>query len=145
MMLLTLNRFCHAPDGAGVFGTLTIDSAPEKRWFTVERPWRNNEAYVSCIPLGLYRLRHGTFQRGGGYPDLELVEVPGRSAIEIHAANFARELNGCIAVGKGLNLSRWMITESRKALRELLAVIGNEQDLALSVQQGGHTGETTSA
>jgi hypothetical protein len=29
-----------------------------------------------------------------------LVDVPGREAILIHTANYARQLNGCIGVGK---------------------------------------------
>lgn len=134
MMLLTLNRFCAAPDNNGTFGTLTIEGVSGPRWFTVERPWKNNEPEVSCIPTGLYRLRHGTFAAGGGYPDLEFVDVPGRKWIEIHRANKASQLKGCIAPGKGLNLSNWMVTDSTKALNEILALIGDEKDLAISVQ-----------
>ena len=134
MKLLTLTRFCAAPDDQGTFGVLTIDSAPDARWFTVERPWKANEPGISCIPTGLYKLRHGTFDAGGGYPDLEFVDVPGRAFIEIHRANNASQLKGCIAPGKSLNLSNWMVLDSTKALNEILAEIAGDDDIAISVQ-----------
>lgn len=140
MKLLTVTRFCTAPDDMGTFGILTIDAAPDRKWYTVERPWKNNEPGVSCIPTGHYKLRKGTFMAGGGYPDLELVDVPGRANIEVHAANYAKELKGCIAPGKALNLSQWMVAHSRDALDEILMVCGDDDDLALAVQWSGQIG-----
>lgn len=65
--------------------------------YTIERPWLNNANEVSCIPAGRYRCTRFTSPTKG---DVWLVnDVIGRSMIEIHAANFARQLLGCIAVG----------------------------------------------
>jgi len=135
-MILRLKRFCAAPDGMGTFGKLTIDELADRSWLTVERPWKNNEPSISCIPTGIYRLRHGTFAAGGGYPDLEFVDVPGRSHIEIHAANVASELKGCIAPGKTINWSQWRVLRSREALREILDAIGTETDLVIEIAWG---------
>jgi hypothetical protein len=52
-------------------------------------------------PLGASRFDAG-FARliGAGYKGvLWLPDVPGRSAIEIHTANFVRQLRGCLATG----------------------------------------------
>ena len=63
---------------------------------TIELHWRNNLRWVSCIPEGRYRLiRRQHFRHGD---QLAVANVPDRSAILIHPANFAvTELQGCIA------------------------------------------------
>jgi hypothetical protein len=63
---------------------------------TIELPWRDNRRWVSCIPEGRYRLiRREHFRHGD---QLAVANVPGRSGILIHPANFAlTELQGCIA------------------------------------------------
>ncbi|WP_257667264.1 DUF5675 family protein [Parapedobacter tibetensis] len=63
---------------------------------TIELPWRNNRRWVSCIPEGRYRLfRRMHFKHGD---QLAVANVPARSSILIHPANFAvTELQGCIA------------------------------------------------
>lgn len=120
----------------GTFGRMWFEDSPERWWFTVERPWHENAVGVSCIPPGDYKLRHGTYTRNGTiapYPDLEFVDVPGRANIEIHAANWAHELKGCIAPGKGMSISSWMISDSHKALNEILAVVSGEPDIEIKV------------
>ena len=64
----------------------------------IERGWRNNERGVSCIPPGEYpvRLEYSPKFKKDLY---EIYEVPGRSECKFHAANFAYQLNGCIALG----------------------------------------------
>jgi hypothetical protein len=122
----------------GTFGFITIDSAPSRRWWTVERPWKDNKPGESCIPLGIYKLRHGTYTANGTrppYPDLEFVDVPGRKNIEIHCANYARELKGCIAPGRVLRLQAWAIGESRHALNELLAEINGDPDIEIEIRR----------
>ena len=59
-----LERFAYTP--MGIFGRIM---SPEFQCYTVERPWLDNRARESCIPEGVYRLRLGTFNRGG-YPGL---------------------------------------------------------------------------
>ena len=80
-------------------GTNSVLSVGDKKEYisqTIELPWRNNQRRVSCIPEGRYRLiKRFTAEKG---KHLAFVNVPGRSAILIHAANDAKkELLGCIA------------------------------------------------
>lgn len=81
----------------------------QRRFFTIEQPWRNNEIGVSCVPMGTYKLvpynspTHGqTFCLHN--PSLNIYgpgpfPVGGRSYCELHSANWARQLEGCIALG----------------------------------------------
>lgn len=63
--------------------------------FTLERPWLNNQPFVSCIPTGSYDL---VWDHQGRIREVPmLVDVPGRSHICIHPATNAWELQGCIA------------------------------------------------
>lgn len=48
-----------------------------------------------------------------------LVQVPGRSEIEIHPANYYTELEGCIAVGT--DISKPMLENSRNAFTQLMS------------------------
>ena len=114
----TMERWADGP--FGVFADLKTSAGLEL--YTVERGWRNNEPFVSCIPAGTYGIHKGDFR--GKYPDLELDvgAVPGRSAIEIHRANLATSLQGCIAPGLRLGLlgDAWAVISSQKALEDLL-------------------------
>lgn len=66
--------------------------------YTLELPWRDNLPNISCIPEGIYEVERTwspAFKK-----NLWLIkDVKGRSGIRIHAANYIRELRGCIAPG----------------------------------------------
>lgn len=78
-----------------------------RRFSTIERRWLNNAVMTSCIPDGVYPLTrryHGRFYRK--YKKdfehrsvLEVMDVPDRTAILIHVANFEDDVHGCIGVG----------------------------------------------
>ncbi|MBK7426518.1 MAG: hypothetical protein IPI60_05520 [Saprospiraceae bacterium] len=78
---------------------------------TIELPWLANKRRISCIPEGRYQLVKRYSRRFKWH--IELLNVPNRDLILMHAANDARkELLGCIApvtkltgIGKG-SLSR---------------------------------------
>jgi hypothetical protein len=65
---------------------------------TLERGWRDNQSNISCVPEGTYQLK---LERSPRFrKDLwELYGVPNRSECKFHAANYWRQLNGCIALG----------------------------------------------
>lgn len=76
----------------------------------MELPWRDNAPGLSCIPPGTYRAElYNSPKHGQVYM---LQGVPGRSDVEIHAANFAGdrtlgwacELLGCIAPAESIGL-----------------------------------------
>ena len=94
--------------------------------YTIELPWKNNQARVSCIPEGRYELVKRWSRKFGRH--LQILNVPGREYILIHPANEAlRELKGCIApvrlltgAGKGVC--------SRKALKTLMGLVAGALD-----------------
>ena len=85
----------------GTFGVLALEAGPELR--TVELPWLGNATGLSCIPVGVYRCELVNSPRFGRV--YEVRDVPGRSNILLHSANFAgdkskgwcSQLLGCIA------------------------------------------------
>ena len=99
--------------------------------YTIELPWKNNQARVSCIPEGRYELVKRWSLKFGRH--LQVMNVSGREYILIHPANDAlQELKGCIApvsfltgVGKGLR--------SRLALESLTGLVYGALDRHESV------------
>lgn len=65
----------------------------------IERGWLDNKKNISCIPQGEYLV---TLEYSDRFKkDLyEIKGVDGRAECKFHAANYARQLNGCIALGK---------------------------------------------
>jgi Family of unknown function (DUF5675) len=99
---------------------------------TIELPWRENEAKVSCIPEGKYFIKKRYSQKFQWH--LEIENVQNRSLILFHPANNAIiELNGCIAPvtklsGPGLGLM------SRKAFAKLKTLVYKALDNKESVE-----------
>lgn len=71
----------------------------------------------TCIPFGRYELVLYNSARNKRLVPL-LLEVPGRSMIEIHILNTAEDTEGCIGVG--LNRSAGRITRSREAFDQFM-------------------------
>lgn len=110
----------------GTFGVLQFEG---QVLHTTELPWRDNATGASCIPIGTYRceiVQSAKFGRVYGVRD-----VPGRSNILIHAANYGgdkakgyrSQLLGCIApcMVHGQFNGQMAGLQSRQALTELMA------------------------
>ncbi len=153
-MNITLLRDPVQPAAYCTLGVLEVSG---RKFHTMERPWIVDELggiggkpYLSCVPVGVYRLeRRETEARGKHWilyaPALGVYRQPGdipkgargRSLVLVHAANWAHELHGCIAPGKARELDRtqgWMVKESRAAMNELRTLLGNQLDLTLEIQ-----------
>lgn len=66
---------------------------------TLELPWLGNKTGVSCIPSATYPGKKTKSKRLGIVtPE---IFVPSRTGIRIHPANYASQLEGCIAPGMG--------------------------------------------
>lgn len=110
-------------------GYLFVDTNPI--FYTIERPWLGNQNNISCIPEGEYSLQPYSSPK---FPEVwEVLNVPRRSAILIHAANFAEELHGCIAPGLS---SGYMdrggkptksVSDSVKAIKKIKELFGYEK------------------
>ena len=71
---------------------------------TLELPWRENQARMSCIPVGEYevvecaRPRYTSKMTRIDRP-WEVLNVPERGGILIHTGNIAADTSGCILLG----------------------------------------------
>ena len=90
--------------------------------FTLELPWKDNQRNISCIPAGTYYAKWRTSPTNGQV--IELLDVPNRDFIQIHAGNYTSQIQGCILVGdsikdiNGDNIPD--VTNSRYTLERLL-------------------------
>jgi len=101
----------------GTFGVITLNG--KELCKTCERPWRDNKPQISCIPTGTYECRAYSSRK---FPDVwEILNVPNRSAILIHAGNVPSDLRGCIAPGTSFGMidGKKAVLGSRDALNKL--------------------------
>lgn len=109
--------------------------------YTLEYPWRFNVRWsdkcnkvenlsrVSCVHTGVYRAsprRDPRIDSAGKYKESEfrvqLDNVPGREAIQIHAGNIlAEDSQGCILVGRSVELHETYaaLGASKETLRQI--------------------------
>lgn len=128
---LLLERFNYAPDGT--FGRLIMPSG--KIFYTCEQPWNGNKVGASCIPEGKYQMamrKSPVVERssnGDFFEGWEILEVPGRTFIMIHPANWPHELRGCISVGLDYEmiLNRQAVSKSREAFRQFMGETNGRQ------------------
>ena len=92
---------------------------------TLELPWLQNNSGISCIPTGTY---HVVRRRSAKYGEhFHITNVPGRSMILIHQANYHYQLLGCIAVGArhtDINKDGYLdVTNSKVTMQRLLKLL----------------------
>ncbi len=87
-------------------------------WYGLERLWADNTPSVSHVPDGDYKC---VFEWSNKFQRMlyELKDVPGRTECKFHPANWAHELQGCIALGRKLGDENMPINESGEAIDEL--------------------------
>lgn len=95
---------------------------------TLELPWRDNQQGQSCIPEGIYRVRHRTSPKHGDH--YQVLNVPARDLILFHSGNFVYQLLGCILPGERFaQLDADGIPDilnTRATLNRMLACLGEE-------------------
>jgi len=102
----------------------------------IERGWKDNASRVSCIPIGEYpvRLEHSNKFKKELY---EIYAVPNRAECKFHAANYARQLNGCIALGnKRLDIDKdgyIDVTSSRDTMKRFHEALDGDREAILIV------------
>ena len=124
MLVVRLTRFAYLPQAT--LGRLEIDNGPTL--YTIERPWKDNRPYLSCIPTNSagYELE---WDRTGRIKDVpRLRHTNPRTQINIHAANYASELHGCIAPGLDWRVDGHvaMVLDSQEAMDLLLECTGTD-------------------
>ncbi len=108
---------------------------------TIERRWRDNQASVSCIPEGVYKLIPTQSPKFGNSYCLVNEELgvtlngpSKRTHILIHSANKASQLMGCIAPVSSFGImdGEWAGFNSRAAKVRLFAKLnGDEHELEI--------------
>lgn len=131
----------------GTFGHLQIagTGGAEFTCVTLERPWLDNhrddpvtpENDSSCVPTGTYIIKPRLSPKHGRKL-YELQDVPGRTNCQIHAANWAHELLGCIALGRTIDFigGGKGITHSAVTLRAFMAAMRGAEEARLIIEEG---------
>ena len=101
---------------------------------SLELNWRDNKRQVSCIPAGEYNCVWKASPNFGMC--YHVTDVPGRSHILIHAANFAglvslgqrADLQGCIAIGmrSGELYGQPALLESKRGVKAFVAAMAKQ-------------------
>jgi len=107
--------------GKSTIGELYIDG--EFFCYTLELPWKENKNQVSCIPPGKrrVRIRPGTDSVNFRYDHLHIMDVPNRTWILIHVANYPRDILGCVGVGSTKDVD--FVGNSRVTFKGLMELI----------------------
>lgn len=107
-MLITVTRTNKTEDGR--FGNLALDMGSFK--------CVTEENANVIIPTGVYNV---LFMWSNHFQQImPHILVPGRTAIEIHWANWPKQLDGCLALGTETSLANDMVTESKNAWIEFV-------------------------
>ena len=70
-------------------------------FYGIELPWKNNQRRISCIPANDYVAAAVRRYSNNKYA-LWVQDVPGRSEIMVHQANYPRDVLGCLGPGRGI-------------------------------------------
>jgi len=140
---LTLTRFCYAPHAT--FGQIRFGDG--LTIYTVEKPWQDNEPFLSCIPEGTYRCTwqptttsvpasfngHTWYVEGGN--GLVGLNLGVRTRIAWHKGNTSDDVQGCIAVGQRLGTvsGKWAVVGSQDALIALRSRLPDEFELEIKL------------
>ena len=132
MKIITLTRIISTDEG--VLGLLHKNGKPIS--VTLERPWKDNKAWESCIPFGTYPLTRLNESKAFRYPHYLLEDVPNRTYIKIHVANYPSELHGCIGVGSYYANGTIAICKSRKAMDHVMWELDRYEKIYLNIREG---------
>jgi len=122
-------------------GLLLVQGRP--RLITLERPDWDNQKDISCIPTGTYLCKRGKMWIGKD-SERHLLEtflvtnVPGRSDIGFHPANYYRELRGCIALGNIIDFDNNSgIGDSRRGFQKFMEILEGKTEFTLIIKSTG--------
>ena len=136
MITATLVRSQSTDDGT--FGKFTLSTG--ESWCCLELPWKDNHPQTSCILPGpgdtaTYTVKTINSPKHGN-PTYQVQDVPNRSMVEIHSANFAGDeskglhcqLLGCIALGKSIGIleDQQALLNSKVAVKEFMDILNGE-------------------
>ncbi len=133
MIKLLIQRKWSVKDAT--LGELFLDDVFEA--FTCEdivRPIDQKVAGETAIPTGTYRVVIDWSPRFKKNM-LHILDVPGFLGVRIHPGNTAMDTDGCILVGRTVDLKAGAIGESRIAYEQLFRKLQDEQNIVLDVKE----------
>lgn len=93
--------------------------------YSLELPDKENQKFISRIPAGVYECKKRWSLKFGSH--IQVLDVPNRTWILIHALNFHRQTQGCIGIGDGftdINGDGYQdLTNSKKTLKKILSLL----------------------
>ncbi len=124
-----LHLYRHIYGEKSTLGILTYKGIS---FYTIELPWLDNKKRISCIPEGTYDvvIRGADQSAKFDYEHLHILNVPDRSYILFHVANYPKDILGCI--GTGLSTSKDMVGNSRDAHKLLMSLFEGKEKLIIS-------------
>lgn len=129
-MLVEIKRFCF--HNVVTIGILEINSIPTL--ITLERPWKENKAKISCIPEGQYLCKRVVSPHFG--ETFEVTNVPERSYILFHKGNFVEDSKGCIILGNSFGTGDVpFVKESKKAFEIFMETFRNKKEFQLNIKR----------
>lgn len=116
---------------SGTFGVITAGMFSA---YSLELPWKENRAMVSCIPFGEYDCSIIESPKFGKVYTVK--DVPGRTHVLIHKGNFAgdterglkSDVEGCILIGNAIGEigGQRALLASRDAFTRFMEEMGGE-------------------
>ena len=110
---------------------------------TIEKPWKQNQKGISCVPAGLYDLlprvspsAGETYYLSNPKLNVTLNDESGRTYIQIDVANKQSQLEGCIGVGVDFDVwdCEQVVTKSAET-RDILMQILNKEKHTLEIKR----------
>ena len=158
-MIIRLRRFSYAPTETE--GVLMLNDGTT--FATIEQPWVPNPSgalgglpFKSCVPDGMYRMTpHVSKSKGNVFifwnPENGVWKFPqdhletgddGRDVCYMHSANWASQLEGCIAPGlarmcmtpRGTTTSMPAVASSGATMERLHKALGGSRQHILSIE-----------
>lgn len=128
-MDITLNRFKSTSNGT--FGILRVG---DRKFYSIEKPWDNNQPFESCVPASDYSLVPHKSDKYGEVLCLVNASIgvtryrergTKRYACLIHVGNWQKDVLGCIALGTDADES--MVINSRQAIKDFYETVDPNQ------------------
>jgi len=135
-LMMFINRVVFEKTQIRGYGVVinTINGLKLFDFYTLELPWLGNEKKVSCIPTGEYEVMKRQSPSNGNC--FELLSVPERDNIQIHAGNFYTDILGCVLVGSSfgdVNKDGYLdVVNSRATLKSLVEMMPQHFKLIIS-------------
>lgn len=133
MRFFKLIRIASLADG--MFGVLLDDNIPF--CVTLERPWKDNQRNISCIPKGSYVCLRWDSPKFG--ETFQVTNVKDRSYILFHSGNIDEDSHGCILLAEMFE-PLWgedaiLNPYPGKAMKEFMSRLKGSNGFALKIEE----------